>query len=231
MAEVTHHLDVQERRRRERKFWRTGILVSLALHLLIFIGWRGTVIPPSPFAAAGPRAGDRFAAGGSMRALSIAAPAAQPKPIIRPPAPLEVAIEVEPVEFETEPPMDAADILGNSPGSGAGPGTVDGPGTGDGKGKGDGGNADEGRFRLNPPQPRGMIIPPANKSLKGTTVEVWVFVNDKGRVVPDSTRLNPPTKDKGFNQRLMKEAAEWVFRPATKGGKAVGSWFPYQISM
>lgn len=231
MAEITHELGNEERRRRERKIWRTGILISLALHLLIFIGWHGTVIPPSPFAARGPRNGDRFAAGGAMQAMSIAAPLSKPRPIIRPPAPLEVAIEVEPVEFETEPPIDPTEVIGQSLGAGTGPGTTDGTSQGDGKGRGDGGNADEGLFRLVPPQPRGMIIPPANKNLKGTTVEVWVFVNDKGKVVPDSTRLNPPTKDKGFNQRLIREASEWVFRPATKGGKPVASWFPYQISM
>jgi hypothetical protein len=76
-----------------------------------------------------------------------------------------------------------------------------------------------------------MIIPPANKNLKGTMVEVWVFVDERGRVVADSTRLNPPTKDRGFNERLIREASEWVFRPATQAGQAVASWFPYQISM
>ena len=92
-------------------------------------------------------------------------------------------------------------------------------------------DADEGRYRLEPPIPRGMIIPPANKNLKGTMVEVWVFVDERGRVVADSTRLNPPTKDRGFNERLIREASEWVFRPATQAGQAVASWFPYQISM
>ena len=136
-----------------------------------------------------------------------------------------MAIEVEPVQFDMEPEISPSSVIGDAPGVGEGPGIAD------GKGKGDGGNAEEGLFRLNPPQPRGMIIPPANKSLKGTTVEVWVFVNEQGKVVPDSTRLNPPTNDKGFNQRLIREASEWVFRPATRGGKAVASWFPYQISM
>jgi hypothetical protein len=76
-----------------------------------------------------------------------------------------------------------------------------------------------------------MIIPPSNRTLRGTTVEVWVFVDEAGKVIPDSTRLNPPTKDRGFNQRLIREAAEWVFRPAMQAGKPVASWFPYQISM
>jgi hypothetical protein len=76
-----------------------------------------------------------------------------------------------------------------------------------------------------------MIIPPANDELRGTTVEVWVFVDERGRVVPDSTRLNPPTRDRDFNRRLIREAAEWVFRPAMQAGEAVASWFPYEISM
>jgi hypothetical protein len=223
MPESVHHPEVKERRRRERRIWRTALLLSLAVHLFLFIGWKGQVIPLSPFAAAGPRAGDDRAAKGSMQAMNLPRP---PSPrIIRPPAPLEVTIEVEPVEFDMEPEIDPASVMGDDPGAGEAPGLPD------GVGKGDGGNAAEGRFHLNPPQPRGMIIPPANKSLKGTTVEVWVFVDERGRVVPDSTRLNPPTRDKSFNQRLIREASEWVFRPATKGGQAVASWFPYQISM
>ena len=222
-----HHVDVQERRRRERKFWRTGILLSVAVHLLLFMGWQGPVIPESPFAARGPRAGDYRAAGGSMEAMNLAIPAS--RPIIRPPVPLAVEVELEPVVIAADPAPTPASVLGAAPGRGTGTGT--GPASGAGDGRGDGGNADSGRFRVEPPTPRGMIIPPANKNLKGTTVEVWVFVDERGRVVADSTRLNPPTKDRGFNQRLMREASEWVFRPATREGQPVASWFPYQISM
>lgn len=227
MSEAGHHNhhdeSAEQRRARERKVWSIALLVSVLVHLLLFIGWKMTPIPLSPFAAAGPRAGDDRAAPGSMQAMNISTPPA--RRIIRPPRPLAVSVEVEPVEFDMEPEIDPASVIGDAPGVGEGPGLED------GTGKGDGGNAAEGRYRLNPPQPRGMIIPPANKSLKGTSVEVWVFVDEKGKVVPDSTRLNPPTRDKGFNQRLIREAAEWVFRPATRGGEAVASWFPYQISM
>ncbi|MCG6956704.1 MAG: hypothetical protein LJF04_12010 [Gemmatimonadetes bacterium] len=149
----------------------------------------------------------------------------QPARIIPPPKPIEVQIQVQPVEFDEVAQIDPASVIGQAPGTGEGLGKAG------GTGKGDGGNADEGYYRLEPPMPRGMIIPPSNKSLKGTKVEVWVFVDEKGKVVADSTRLNPPTKDKGFNQRLIREAAEWVFRPATKGGQPVASWFPYTISM
>ena len=82
-----------------------------------------------------------------------------------------------------------------------------------------------------PPSPRGMIIPPTNDRLRGRQVEVWVFVDATGQVVADSTRLNPPTSDRGFNRRLIQEAAEWVFNPAMQGGQPVAAWFPYTISM
>ena len=217
------HLEAQDRRRQERKIWRTGLLVSVALHLLIFVGWRGTVIPASPFAAAGPRAGDNRAAAGSMQAMTLRVPPS--RPIIPPPVPLAVEVEVEPVQFELDVALDPASVLGDAPGNDLGPGTET------GTGEGDGGNAEEGLFRLLPPSPRGMIIPPSNKELRGTTVDVWVFVDERGQVVPDSTRLDPPTRDRGFNQRLIREAAEWVFRPAMQAGEPVASWFPYTISM
>lgn len=237
MTEVRIQLDVGDRRRQERSIWRTGLLLSALAHLVIFAGWRGTVIPQSPFSAAGPRANDPRAAGGgsSLQALNLSVPPAAP--IIRPPVPLAVNIEVEPVVVPPDPLPDPLSVIGERPevglgvGTGTGAGTGSGSGTGAGTGRGDGGTGESGRYRLDPPVPRGMIIPPSNRSLRGTTVEVWVFVDETGKVVPDSTRLNPPTKDRGFNQRLIREAAEWVFRPAMQQGKAVASWFPYQISM
>ncbi|MDX1493125.1 MAG: hypothetical protein R3253_03555 [Longimicrobiales bacterium] len=218
-----HEISARDRRKRERRVWRNGLLVSLLLHLAIFMGWRGNVIPQSPFAAAGPRAGADRAAAGSLQALNISSP--ETRPIIPPPRPLEVAIEVEPVEFDDEARVDPAAVAGIDPG---GP---EGPGLPDGTGQGDAGNAAEGLNQLQPAAPRGMIIPPRNRDLRGTEVQVWVFVDEQGRVVPDSTRLDPPTRDRSFNRRLIEEAAEWVFRPARKGGEAVASWFPYTIFM
>jgi hypothetical protein len=132
---------------------------------------------------------------------------------------------VEPVEINLEPQVDVAALIGD------GPGLEEGPGIEGGTGRGDGGTGDSGRFTVIPPSPRGMIIPPTNRRLRGSSVEVWVFVNAAGRVVPDSTRLNPPTSDRSFNRRLMEEAAEWVFNPATREGRPVAAWFPYTISM
>ncbi|HUF74772.1 MAG TPA: hypothetical protein VMM35_00775 [Longimicrobiales bacterium] len=216
-------ISAKDRRRRESKIWRTGLLVSLLFHLLVFFGWRGNVIPLSPFAAAGPRAGDNRAAAGSMQALNVRTP--PPTPVVPPLVPLPTDILIEPVEYEDEVELDPASVLGEAPG------LSDAPGLENGTGLGDGGNAEEGFYRLEPPSPRGMIIPPANRDLRGAEVQVWVFVDEVGRVVADSTRLEPPTRDRDFNRRLIREASEWVFRPARQEGRAVASWFPYKISM
>ena len=218
-----HEITASERRRQERRRWRMGLLVSVLFHVVLFFGWRGNVIPMSPFAAAGPKAGDNRAAAGSLQALNLRTP--PPVPIVPPLVPIAVEIEVEPFEFEETVELDPASVLGEEPG------LLEGPGLENGTGQGDGGNAEEGLFRLQPASPRGMIIPPTNRSLRGTEVQVWVFVDERGRVVSDSTRLDPPTRDRGFNRRLIREAAEWVFRPAVQEGSPVASWFPYRISM
>ncbi len=217
-------MTVAKRRAWERRVVRVSLSVSLLAHLLLFFFWKTVPIPPSPFAAAGPRAGDFRAAGGGMQAMSLSVPAS--RPVAPPQVPLITLEVVEPPDFSAEPELDLASLLGDAPGMGEGP-----PGIEGGSGRGDGGTAMEGFFRLVPPSPRGMIIPPTNRRLRGSQVEVWVFVDATGRVVPDSTRLNPPTSDRGFNRRLVEEAAEWVFNPATREGKPVPAWFPYTISM
>jgi hypothetical protein len=215
-------LSNRERRRRERKIWRTGLLVSMLGHLTIFFVWRAEPVLRSPFAAAGPRAGDNRAAAGSMQAMNLAVPPSIP--LTPPPIPLPTVVEVEPVDFEEQPSVDPAAIRGEILGSLA-------AGLEGGEGEGDAGTSDRGLNRLVPPRPRGMIIPPSDDALRGREVEVWVFVDTRGRVVPDSTRLRPPTGDRRLNERLIREAAEWIFMPATKGGEPVATWYPYRISM
>ncbi|MGD2046811.1 MAG: hypothetical protein PVJ80_05520 [Gemmatimonadota bacterium] len=222
---MTEAMDMttEERRRRDRSVWRLGLLASVLLHMVVFLSWRGAVIPESPMAAAGPAAGDDRAAAGSMQALNVRTPPSQP--IVPPRVPLPTEVAVEPIEFVQEVDIDPASVAGDAPG------TLEAPGIETGTGAGDGGNSDEGRFRVEPPVPRGMIIPPDNDRLRGTEVQVWVFVDEMGRVVPDSTRLEPSTRDGDFNRRLIREASEWVFRPAQQDGEAVASWFPYRIRM
>ena len=212
---------VIERRASQDRVLRIALGVSLLFHIAIFLFWRVVPIPPSPLSAAGPRAGDFYAAGGGMQSVNLRVPQTR---ILPPRVPL-ISLEDIPVEFDTEPQLDLAAMAGEAPGLSDGP-----PGIEGGQGQGDGGTAAEGFFRLVPPSPRGMIMPPANKNLKGKQVEVWVFVDATGRVVPDSTRLNPPTSDGGLNRQLIREAAEWVFNPAKQNNQAVASWFPYTIS-
>lgn len=216
-------ITAQDRRRRDRSIWRTGLLVSALLHLLVLFFWRGSVLPDSPLAAAGPAAGDDRAAAGSMQAMNVRTPPSSP--IVPPPIPLPTEVAIEPIEFEEEPQIDPASVAGDAPGE------LEAPGLDAGTGLGDGGTSEEGLYRLQPPVPRGMIIPPDNDRLRGTEVQVWVFVDETGRVVADSTRLEPSTRDGDFNRRLIREASEWIFRPAQQDGEAVASWFPYRIRM
>ena len=219
----TKPTSVVERRQRERKLWRNALLASLLVHAFIFLFWRPPSVLVSPFAAAGPKAGDDRAAAGGMQAMNVLTPPSVS--LVTPLIPIPVDIQVEPVEFDTEPSFDEAAVMGEEPGP---PGP---PGMPNGDGQGDGGTAMDGLMSMVPPRPRGMIIPPTNRDLRGTEVEVWVFVNERGQVVPDSTRLRPPTRDRGFNRRLIREAAEWVFVPAKRDGQPVAAWFPYTISM
>lgn len=214
-------LDVKARRREERKVWRNALAASFLLHALVFVLWGYDPLPLSPFAAAGPRAGDDRAAGGSMQALNLQTPPS--RPVVPPPLPVPTIDDVEDMEFDEEPSLEESSMAG------AGLEGLEGPGMEDGTGRGDGGSADEGLNRMTPPTPRGVIFPPLSDELKGSEIQVWVFVDERGRVVPDSTRLRPPTGDRSYNRRLIEEAAEWIFLPARRGGEPIATWFPYTI--
>jgi hypothetical protein len=224
--------------RRYRRIWRVALLASLLLHILVLLLFRESrPIPPSPFAAAGPRNGDaRAAAGGGMQVVSLRVevqPLPVPEKVIPVPVPVpepkpEVKIEEppKPVVQVVSAPVEGTGTVGEAKGSQTGAG-IEG-----GKGKGDGGTSDEGLFRVVPPSPRGLILPPSDRpgKVRGREIDVWVFVTSRGEVVSDSTRLDPTsTGDHKFDDRLKKQAAEWVFDPARKGGKAVAEWFRYTI--
>jgi len=211
------------RRKRERRIWRGGLLVSALVHALVFVVWRGPLLLPEDATAAGPAQGGERAAAGGLQALNLRTPATPP--VTPPPVPIAVVAEVEPVELDDEPRVDPASLLGEAPALDEGPGLEEGTGTGNA------GDAESGTGGLRPPAPQGMIIPPTHRDLRGSEVQVWVFVDARGRVVPDSTRLEPPTRNGDFNERLIREASEWIFRPATRDGAPVAAWFPYRIIM
>ena len=220
---------------RHRRALRWGLLASLVAHALILLLFNSQfAVPPSPFSAAGPRAGDdRAAAGGGaeLLAFNVALPATAPEAIPRPAPPTvpDVEVETQPVE-EQEVSYTLPDLVGGGV-AGSGQGVKVGPGLDAGTGQGDGGTSDEGRFRVIPPTPRGLILPPSNRPsrVRGKEVAVWVFVTVQGQVVADSTRLFPSTGDRGFDKRLRDQANEWRFDPARKGTEIVAEWFRYTI--
>lgn len=233
MSQEQQHRDRE--RRRYARAWRWGLAASVLLHVLVFVLFAGQRLPPSPFAAAGERRGDdRAALGGGMQAVQLATPQAdapaEPEPE---PVPVEEPEEEVP-EPEEEPAEEVPAIalaMASSVGSNQGPEV--GPGLPDGVGLGDGGTEAEGRFRVIPPRPRGLILPPGDRpdDVRGKEVEVWVYVAASGAVVADSTRLNPSTGDRKFDRRLREHAAGWVFEAARRDGRAVAEWFRYTIIM
>ncbi|MGH7483087.1 MAG: energy transducer TonB, partial [Longimicrobiales bacterium] len=157
-----------------------------------------------------------------------ATPPAPEEPIVPVPVPAPVPEpepEPEPEVTVESPQIDAEGTPGLL-GEGA---TDEGPGTEEGTGQGDAGTTEEGRLRVQPPTPRGLILPPSDRprSVRGKEVAVWVFVSVRGEVVEDSTRIIPSSGDRGFDERLRELATEWVFNPAMKAGSPVPEWFRY----
>ncbi len=130
------HIPFEQRRENERRIWRAGLVASLVFHVLVFVLFSAGGPLNSPFAAAGPKAGDSRAASGGLQAMNIRIP--PPRPIIPPKILLPLLINVQPVEFEDDVRIETAYILGENPGE-------EGPGLDMGDGKGDGGTAEERR--------------------------------------------------------------------------------------
>lgn len=233
MTDVVAIRRADQLRARYRVYFRRGLVASVLVHLLLFLIFLGERTPPSPFAAAGPRTGDdRAAAGGGMHAIALQVPP-EPQAIPRPPEPVLAPDALLVVDEIPEPEAERVTFSEFEGVAGRDKGPQEGPGLEGGTGTGDGGTAMEGRFRVIPPSPRGMILPPSDRpgSVRGKDIAVWVFVTETGRVVADSTRLQPGSGDSRFDARLKQQAAEWVFEPAKRGGRPVAEWFQYIISL
>lgn len=218
--------------RRWESHFRRGLAAAVAIHVLLVLAFRSDG-PDSPFSAAGPRAGDAEAAAGEgFQVIAVRPP--PPRSVEPIPVPLpEAVVEVELAEPELEPPVIESPTLDLGAGPSAAPGDSDAAGLPEARGSGDGGTTEEGRFRAAPPSPRGLILPPSDRprSVRGQEVTVWVFVTDAGRVVPDSTRLEPGTGDTRFDRRLKEQAAQWLFEPAKRGAQPVAEWYRYVITL
>jgi hypothetical protein len=233
---------------REEDRWRRaraiGIIGTVILHFLLLLLIRSTSMPPpSTSAAAGPAAGDIRPAGGGSGLTMVEIRPEQPPPPeeeipvpVPVPAPTEIVVVPEPVEDPAPAPdpgpAPAPSLPGvGAPGTGGQDGTDTGPGTDAGVGDGGGGTSDGGAAQLIPPTPRGVFIPPPGRpsSARGQEITVWVFVTEVGRVDRSSIRLEPPTSDNRYNQRLIQSVSEWVFDPARQAGRPVPTWYPFQI--
>ena len=225
-----------------RRALRWSLVVSLLFHIAFLLFFRSELrIPPSPFAAVGPRSGDaRAAAGGGTQIVAVNIVPTPPQPVPEVIAPVPVPLPIPEPEIKPvldEPPRPQAVAAAAAPAregtgvTGEGRGEKTGEGMEGGTGRGDGGTAEEGLFRLVPPSPRGLILPPSDRpgKVRGKEIDVWVFVTMKGEVVPDSTRIAPPSGDRKFDERLRKQASEWVFEPAKKEGRAISEWFRYTL--
>lgn len=236
MTERTERRWEMLRRRWDRSF-RRALVASVVLHILLLLLFRQSIVVPDvPQSAAGPdNADDRAAAGGGMEivALRVVQPPPAPEEAFIPipvPTPTEQPVPDPPPEQEPAAPSSPQPI-GQAPSPGEGRGPATGPGTETGTGSGSGGTGEEGTSRVAAPTPRGLILPPSDRPgrVRGNTVTVYVFVNDRGRVVSDSTRLAPSSGDRGFDNRLIRQAADWVFNPARRDGQPVAEWFQYVI--
>lgn len=231
-------------RAREDERWRraraVGILGTVLIHFLLLILFRQAALPTqSESAAAGPPLGDiRPSGGGSgLTMVELRAEEVQPpEEVVEPvPVPVEVVVtpvEVPPVAPAPTPAPAAPSAPGTTaPGTGGEQGSATGPGLADGDGAGGGGQSDGGVARIEPPTPRGLFIPPPGRpaSARNQEITVWVYVNTSGRVERSTIRLEPPTSDSRYNQRLIQSAAEWVFNPARQDGQPVPVWYQFQI--
>jgi outer membrane biosynthesis protein TonB len=216
--------------------FRRSLVAAVVLHVLVV--WLFREVHPVPdldYSAAGEHADDaRAAAGGGMELITLVearAPEPEPEPEVAIPVPVPEPVPV-PVPPPEEPRPAPAQQPGRTASAGEGRGQDAGPGTEAGTSAGAGGTSESGAGSTSAPTPRGLILPPSDRpnSVRGKTVTVYVFVDVRGTVVRDSTRLNPTSGDSRFDNRLKQQAAEWRFRPATQAGQPVPSWFPYTIT-
>ena len=209
---------IEDRYRRERRIWRNGITMSIAVHFLLFFIWKITAIPISSSMALGPEQSEGAVDEGSLRALSIWVP---PKlPVSPSPIPIPSQIDIRETKLPQITEREAVSALGKSPSLDKPLGLRDGFGT-----------TYQGTSDWMPATPRDMIIPSNKHDLNGKEIQVWVFVDESGGVIPDSTYIDPVPENEDFNRRLIRQAAEWLFRPATRDGKPVASWFTYRIAI
>jgi protein TonB len=140
--------------------------------------------------------------------------------MLPPPVPPETAsappVTTPPVE--TQGTSAGSGAQGTGGGTGGGIGTDNGPGVGPGAGPGTGGETGRGTA----PEPRQLVLPPADypKDMRGRQVEVTFYVTADGRV--ERIAVAPEIRDGGFARRFADAMRNYRFRPArSPAGAAV----------
>ena len=221
---------------RRRTAWAFGLALALHLALAAFLvsdtgrAWVRALAPGAVTLGRG-GGGSGGGAGGRERAVAyISLPAAPaPRPVASPKRP-QVVPRPEPVVPVPPPAVPpAADTVrvtapaeavgqiasvgegaGQGPGAGGGEGGGTGGGVGAGKGPGGGG----GGGGETAPEPRQLVLPPADypKEMRGRRVEVTFYVAADGRV--ERISVAPEIRDGGFARKFEEAMRNYRVRPA-----------------
>ena len=222
---------------RRRTAWAFGLALALHLALAAFLvsdTGRVWVRALAPGAVTRAQRGGGGGAGGreqgvayiSLPAAPAPRPVASPKrsqvvPRPEPAAPVPPPV-VPPATDTARVTAPAAAAAGEIAGAGAGEGAGAGPGAGGGEGGGTGGGvgvgkgpgADGGGSGETAPEPRQLVLPPADypKEMRGRRVEVTFYVAADGRV--ERISVAPEIRDGGFARKFEEAMRNYRFRPA-----------------
>jgi TonB family protein len=144
--------------------------------------------------------------------VARAAPPVVAPRVLPPPAPAETASATPPAPVVAAAGTDsgASGAEGTGPGTGGGEGGGTGGGVGGGTGTTTGGEGG----RATAPEPRQLVLPPADypKDMRGRQVEVTFYVTADGRV--DRIAVAPEIRDGGFARKFAEAMRNYRFRPA-----------------
>jgi hypothetical protein len=93
--------------------------------------------------------------------------------------------------------------------------------------------ADSTLHRVLPAALDSLVLPPPDRpiDLRGQMFAIRLFVDAHGGVVLDSTRIDPPIADRGYDRAFRGRLARYRFRPALLRGCAVPSWFVIRLTL
>lgn len=195
-----------------RRCLAVGLLVSVALHVALVLGWRagpGPGITGSGAEAPSASPPDRWRTG-AVQAVAMQAPSRE---VEVPPAPDPVdaaSPEVSAPRVAESAELASVELAPRSAGE---------PGGGR-----EGAEAQPGGGSGRPPVPRSVLPewdPPDD--VRGTEVVVRVHVDSAGRPT-GPVELDPDTPDEAFNRRLRDKVLAMEFSPARSGGRPVAGW-------